>query len=519
MVTERGRPRDGTPALREVASGGQPGQIRLAYCASLLCLPPSAHGMCLTPLACRDVGSGGKIMQSETRAGQIAARIDRLPLTPVQWELALLTQIAWGLIVGTDGIAAILYPFLWAPKHTVTSFQYSTIYALEVGIGILIGDYVMGYLGQRFGRRFALLTSAILAGLFIWPFAFVTNFWWLCVFSVLGTLGVGGMLATHATYMAEVLSPQVRGRVQLVCQMVATVIYGVILVGLLPYYMIPDHYREYLFLLAGLQIVVLLPLLYFRLPESPRWLEAHGNLEQAERVMQKMEARVARYVKELPAPDPGHHEVIEVGHTPVMELFQGEYARRTILLLFCWILGYGGIVYGGAAYRLVFIAEHGRGHNFVFGLSLAGAAIGGAALLVNAYWGELVERRDTILLGAVLFTVGWIIAFKGIDNKWLLIIGFFIAGIGTSLWLFNMYTYTANAYPTRLRAVGTGWTDGVGHLGAWLGPVLAGHLYGATSYHVWWIVLIIVPGALLPALVLRGYGVRQRRAILEQLSA
>jgi hypothetical protein len=67
--------------------------------------------------------------------------------------------------------------------------------------------------------------------------------------------------------------------------------------------------------------------------------------------------------------------------------------------------------------------------------------------------------------------------------------------------------------------VGTGWTDGVGHLGAWLGPVLAGHLYGATSDHVWWIVLIIVPGALIPALVLRGYGVRQRRAILEQLSA
>jgi hypothetical protein len=44
--------------------------------------------------------------------GRIAARIDRLPLTPVHWELALLTQVAWGLIVvDTDGIAGRLYPF------------------------------------------------------------------------------------------------------------------------------------------------------------------------------------------------------------------------------------------------------------------------------------------------------------------------------------------------------------------------------------------------------------------------
>jgi MFS family permease len=81
-----------------------------------------------------------------------------------------------------------------------------------------------------------------------------------------------------------------------------------------------------------------------------------------------------------------------------------------------------------------------------------------------------------------------------------------------------VYTYTANAFPTRLRSIGTGWTDGVGHLGAWLGPVVAGHLFAATADHVCWILLITLPGALVPAVLLYGLGVRQRRAILEELS-
>ncbi len=216
-------------------------------------------------------------MQKNRVAGEVAARIDRLPLTPVQWELALLTQIAWGFIVGTDGIAAILYPFIWKPHHTVTSFEYSVLYALEVGIGILIGDYTMSYVAERFGRRPALLLSALLAGLFIWPFAFVTNFWLLALFSILGTLGVGGMLSTHAVYMAEVLSPRVRGQVQLVCQMVATLLALSVLLGVLPFFMVPDHYRAFLFILAGCQIVILLPLLYWRLrSRRAGWRRADG---------------------------------------------------------------------------------------------------------------------------------------------------------------------------------------------------------------------------------------------------
>jgi hypothetical protein len=51
----------------------------------------------------------------------------------------------------------------------------------------------------------------------------------------------------------------------------------------------------------------------------------------------------------------------------------------------------------------------------------------------------------------------------------------------TQVWLLNMYDYTATSYSTRLRATGTGLIDGLGHLGAILGPIVAGWLFTSTA--------------------------------------
>jgi len=59
------------------------------------------------------------------------------------WELALLVQVGWACAASADGISARLYPFIWLPRHVMTSFEYSVLYALETGISILIGGYAM----------------------------------------------------------------------------------------------------------------------------------------------------------------------------------------------------------------------------------------------------------------------------------------------------------------------------------------------------------------------------------------
>jgi MFS family permease len=74
---------------------------------------------------------------------------------------------------------------------------------------VLLGAYIMSWVADRYGRRPAILMSTLLGGLFLWPFAHVFDFWPLVVLSVLSTLGVGGIVATHAVYLSELIAPTV----------------------------------------------------------------------------------------------------------------------------------------------------------------------------------------------------------------------------------------------------------------------------------------------------------------------
>src|SRR6202042_2827464 len=183
-----------------------------------------------------------------------------------------------------------LFPFVWRPAKLISVEQYAVIQALQVGLGILVGAYLMSWIAGKYGRRPAILMSALLAGVFLWPFAHVTNFWALVGLSVLSTIGCGGIVATHAGYLSEVIGPTVRSKVLLASQS-STALVG-IGISLLAFAWIPVHWQWFVWAGAIFQIVVLLPLLYFLLPESPRWLEANGMHERAEQVMTEFETRV-----------------------------------------------------------------------------------------------------------------------------------------------------------------------------------------------------------------------------------
>jgi MFS family permease len=450
--------------------------------------------------------------------GRVAARIDRLPLTRVQWRLAILVEITWGFIIfDTDGIGARLYPFVWRPAHIIDVMQYAVIQALQVGLGILLGVFIMSWIADRYGRRPAILTATFLGGLCIWPFAYVTNFPGMVALSVLSTLGVGGIVATHSVYLSEMTSPEVRNRVLLTSQGVTALV--AVGVNLMAFFFIPLQWRLFLWVSAGIEILVLLPLLWWKLPESPRWLEAHGRHEEAERVMADYEARCQVYTRApLPEPDYGRNPVVSADDSSWTELFTSPvYRSRTWVLITVWLLAYAGLIYGVGAFAAVFMVDLGGDAHFVF-LTIAVAYVAlFIGFLVNARLGERVERREVIFAMGLLFAAAWVVAWL-VPNMWVAAGAYIVSRIGTGLFLFNLYNYTAVAYPTRIRSKAFAWTDGLGHLGAWAGVTLLGPLYAAGPNHLGWIFWIVVPGAILPALLIRTMGIRQSRAVLEQVS-
>src|SRR3954463_14298417 len=116
--------------------------------------------------------------------------------------------------------------------------------------------------------------------------------------SVLSTLGVGGIVATHSVYLSKMTS-------QGVTDLVA------VAVNLVAFAWIPGHWQLFLWGSAAIEIIVLLPLLYVSLPGSPRWLEAHGRHAEAERIMMAYERRcqAARHAP-LPPPKPVPDRVV-----------------------------------------------------------------------------------------------------------------------------------------------------------------------------------------------------------------
>ena len=453
--------------------------------------------------------------------GRIAARIDRLPLTWLQWRLALITQIFWGVIIAADGVPAKLYPFVWGPQHDFGPAAFSVMLAVQFGVGILVGEYLIGIVSDRYGRRTGLLLSSLAMALTMWPAALTNQFGWLLLFFGLSAIGMGGVLSTNVVYMGEIVPPRERGRVMLASQVLAVMVFGAL--GNIPGMLwVPRHYDWFIYLFCAVPLLVLVPLVVWAMPESPRWLEAHGRHEEAEHVTAAMEAECLRRsgLRSLPEPDFASYAVPVTAHVPVRELLRGEYGQRTILLLVAWIIGYAGIIYGFTGYLPVVLHDFGLSANATFG-ALLFASVGGGCLglALCASLGEHLERRATIAGAAVVFCGAMFLLYLHHTPVAAYVLSALAWG-ATTVWLFNMYNYTAAAYPTRLRATGTGLTDGLGHLGAIFGPLIAGALYEASAAfgHLDWYLYVTIPGALVPAALIAWRGINQRRAILEQIS-
>ena len=425
-------------------------------------------------------------------------------------------QITWGLVVALDLVFARIYPFIWAPKGAITSFEFDLLLVFNTGVGILIGEYGLGLVADKFGRRPVLILSALFAGGFIWEIAFSNSFWPLMAWNTLYAVGVGGALSVVNTYMHEVAPVSARGQLALRTQLIALVLSAVI--GSVPaFFWIPQHYQWVLFLDAALPLLIVIPLVLIFVPESPRWLAAKGRFAEADRTVTKWEDRASRGGA---LPEPRAVEATVTEHVPTRELFTGIYGRRTILLAVVWFLAYGGMIYGQGSYLSLFLVgtDHFTAHQ-LFAEGLISGLVGAAVFLVFSSVGERVERKFIIVGGCVIYLIGGCLLPVASGVSWPFALAV-VMQLGEYIFFMNLYSYTALSYPTRLRSAGTGWTDGVGHCGSALSPLVAGPLFTATaaSMNYGWFIWILLPGTFIPGVLIALFGNRQSGRALETLA-
>src|SRR5947208_4248036 len=156
---------------------------------------------------------------------------------------------------------------------------------LASGLGAVPGAFVWGWLGDRIGRRTVFLWSAVTislaTGVMVFtpgPSAVIPGWLFLVFFRVFVGIGNAGIFTIDLPLVQEFIPSYKRGWVS---ALVTTLLPGGgMLAGLVASWLLPIIGWRYLFL-VGLSSLVLVFMIRYWVPESPRWLMRMGRMEEA----------------------------------------------------------------------------------------------------------------------------------------------------------------------------------------------------------------------------------------------
>lgn len=189
-----------------------------------------------------------------------------------------------GLLFGLDiGVISGALPFI-TQHFTLDSHQQEWVVS-SMMLGAAVGALCNGWVSHRLGRKYSLMSAAVLFIVGSLGSAFAVNLELLLVFRVLLGVAVGIASYTAPLYLSEMATENIRGKMISMYQLMITV--GIVLAFLsdtaLSY---SGNWRAMLGVLA-IPAVILFILVIF-LPNSPRWLAAKGMHIEAEEVLRML---------------------------------------------------------------------------------------------------------------------------------------------------------------------------------------------------------------------------------------
>jgi MFS transporter, putative metabolite:H+ symporter len=382
------------------------------------------------------------------------SRLDRLPIGRFHYRIMGLI----GIGMFFDGFDIYVAGTVLAStyKSGFSTLGQNAIFVSVTFVGMMIGSFLTGFLGDRFGRRFTYQANLLIFGLASLAAAFAPSMTVLIVLRFIIGIGLGAENVVGYSTMTEFVPAQSRGK--WLGLMAVFVVTGLPIASLIGYLVVPTFGWRVMFVIGGLGGLIVW---YLRksLPESPRWLESVGRGAEADALLNQIEATVAQSGP-LPEPRPPAPAVAPVG---LAMLFAPPLLSRIILGCICLIV-INTLLYGFVTWLPTFFVKQGLSIATSFGYSLLmglGAPIGAAIGALTAdRWG----RKPTII-GASALAVALGLLYPTISDPVLLpIVGFALTVPIYVLVALLFGIYIPELFPTeiRLRASGICNTFGRG---------------------------------------------------------
>lgn len=411
-------------------------------------------------------------------SSDLLARLDRIPV----WALprSFLAIIGLGYFFVFYDISDIGYALPAVSEQFGLSRSEGLFVAVAVGlVGYAVGSIGIGALADRFGRYRMLILTMTLTAIGSFGDAAAQGLVTLAVFRFVTGMGVGADLNLVSTYVSELAPARVRGRITVITFLIG--ILGQVVTPFIALALVPNvSYGWRLLFVIGGAIAVLGLAVRTVLPESPRWEVLNGRLADAERTVARMERTCAE--RKLVLPEPISGPLSGSGQAGWRAVLRPPYRRRLAVFICMWFLWYIGN-YGFLGDAAQLISDKGA----PIGGSILYLAIGAAGYPVGALLTillvERLERRALILAATVVWFAGMLLigSFAGAV---IMCIGAFLAAAALGSYLQVAFTFTAESFPTRIRATSFALSDGIGHGGGALGAVVLPIVVGSTSFFV-----------------------------------
>jgi MFS transporter, AAHS family, 4-hydroxybenzoate transporter len=379
--------------------------------------------------------------------------------------------VACGLVTFFDGydmnVIAFAAPY-FAPEYHLGKIALGHIFVAAIA-GTFVGGFLFGPLGDRIGRRKAIILATAAFGALTLALPLATNFWQFMALRFAAGLALGGAIPLTWALGTEYVAS--RYRATIVTLIMLGYGFGVSAAGPMSVLLIPRFGWLSVFTAGGAISLLAAAALVALLPESLRYLAASGADSQA------LARAVHRFAPERAPPASARYVLSDESRAEdrvrdVFALFEGNLAWITPLLWLAYVV---------SSMTTFFLANWGPTLFEGLGFARNSAAWLTTANSLAGMSGGLLVMRFTDRLGVVSIAILALIAVP-----FLVVVGFAHAGetafvammLLLSLFLsgshFGITSITGIFYPTACRGLGTGWASSVAKIGSMAGPWIGG---------------------------------------------
>lgn len=262
----------------------------------------------------------------------IGARLDRLPNSG--WHIKMWLVSAFALLVcWSNGIGGAVQNVLlnelhWLEPGSTLLAMWGTTYTA----GQLFGALVGGPIGDKIGRKKSILLYEVIHIIAMIGGAAAPNVTVLYVFRLIQGFGLGALLVVLFAAFTEYVPGKNRGvwssRNSFIGNFAHPICNGIALVIVSTGVSMNMNWRIQYIIPSVLSIIASI-IIYNKYPESPRWLESQGRVEEADAIMTSIEKEIEASTGK-PLPPVEAVEAKAVKNLPYSALFKGKLLKRTI---------------------------------------------------------------------------------------------------------------------------------------------------------------------------------------------